>query len=415
MMHPKKDFVDYVRGRFGTEESGTVDEILQEYYQQQSEQGNDEDKKGEEKPEDKTGDGKPGDKKDQNKSGKEKGPGKEKSKGRKEDNNPVEDLVSKLRDSWKQGGKEKRKRKSEDAAKKMMKELFDPANKKKAEEERELRDQFDPDADDDASPEESFYKPQMVNEGGYIFQDYQEQRFVREQIIREFKKIKPKGRFRVKGTKRGSRMAHDLAVREVTDIMSGGKGTGKIYIKNKITNRDVEIGMLIDTSGSTSSQVGSRTVIDIEALTALLLGDAANEMGDAFSIYNFPGYTSMVELRKGPNEGWTEYNKKLVSEMRPGGGTPLAEALYEVLPKMRNSKAKKRIMFVITDGAPNDLQRASLAIKDYEREGIKVVYLNIDTDCPYFKEISQHASFAKAYNELEELPLEIANIYKALT
>jgi len=62
----------------------------------------------------------------------------------------------------------------------------------------------------------------------------------------------------------------------------------------------------------------------------------------------------------------------------PYGGTPLSNALWSAVVELNRGnvkKADKRILFVLTDGQPDDVFSAKQMVKDIEKAGIKVVCL----------------------------------------
>lgn len=64
----------------------------------------------------------------------------------------------------------------------------------------------------------------------------------------------------------------------------------------------------------------------------------------------------------------------------PSGGTPTAEAMMELWPVVAKRTEKRRVVLLLTDGAPNNIDAAVSAIDQYERAGVPVVCIGMFTD-----------------------------------
>lgn len=60
-----------------------------------------------------------------------------------------------------------------------------------------------------------------------------------------------------------------------------------------------------------------------------------------------------------------------------GKDTPIAEAVFHAGRRLAAHKANRKVMFVLTDGLPNDEEKAVEMTKYFERYGVRVVYLVI--------------------------------------
>jgi len=65
---------------------------------------------------------------------------------------------------------------------------------------------------------------------------------------------------------------------------------------------------------------------------------------------------------------------------RAYGSTPMTESLIAIAPLLAAKKEKRKLLIVITDGAPNDHTSAKEVIKKYSRSGVDVVGLGIQSD-----------------------------------
>lgn len=62
------------------------------------------------------------------------------------------------------------------------------------------------------------------------------------------------------------------------------------------------------------------------------------------------------------------------------GGTPLAEAIWSVAPQLLARKEARRILLVMTDGAPSDPDRARGALSAFASVGVETIGIGIGTD-----------------------------------
>ncbi|RMF55766.1 VWA domain-containing protein [Candidatus Woesearchaeota archaeon] len=250
-----------------------------------------------------------------------------------------------------------------------------------------------------------------------------------ESVREELRKLKKRKREKVKGTKRGSRIHQRRAREEVTRVISGKEPKGDIYIKSKERERDYTVAILIDRSSSTRYRVENHTRIQVEKYTALILAEALAELGDSFSVASFQtDYYSehnLIEYIKRHYEPWDEEKKEIVASLDyvEGSKTPSGVAIRVAIEDLERRKQKNKVLIIITDGRPEYLKETSeeydimdtrKAIEEAEEAGIRVVLLTIDPEPSYFRTLSEPASYARAFNDVESLIYEIVDIYKSL-
>ena len=64
-----------------------------------------------------------------------------------------------------------------------------------------------------------------------------------------------------------------------------------------------------------------------------------------------------------------------------GGGTPTAEGIEFSSSRLRKSKAKKKIMVLITDGGANDVQSTRQQVDTARRQGVEVIGMAFGEGC----------------------------------
>lgn len=142
---------------------------------------------------------------------------------------------------------------------------------------------------------------------------------------------------------------------------------------------DTAVHVLLDLSGSMEMQ---KSIALRSALALKLALDKIPKCNSALT--TFP---CQIDTRHA-SQSVLMYGEKLnmntlrrFSELEASGGTPLAEALWDVSMAMHSVREKRKILIVITDGKPNDIEKSKRIIKQLEACGIEVygigIYINI--------------------------------------
>ena len=181
----------------------------------------------------------------------------------------------------------------------------------------------------------------------------------------------------------------------------------KIYWHRNRNRRDVAVVFLLDMSASTAEAIdeGRQTVddrdapddpveymvwlrrrreglvrrnykriIDLEKESTAMLIQALESIGDTYGIYGFSGYgRENVEFYviKDIAEGFGEKIKRRIDKITPLHATRMGAAIRHASTKLENQDAHTKIMFLISDGRPQD--------RGYSREGVEKEYAVHDT------------------------------------
>lgn len=208
-------------------------------------------------------------------------------------------------------------------------------------------------------------------------------------VRRRFEALRPK-RETLHRQLDGSEFDMDALIRSRCDIAAQGEGSDAIFIKTRPHARDLCVAVLMDTSRSTESWIEGRQVIDIEkeALAALSLGLKAS--GDDHAIYSFSSvkrdriYLSTI---KNFDEPVGSRVMSRIGALRPGFYTRMGAAVRHVSHILENRANQHRLILIITDGKPNDLDHyeghygvedTRMAILDARRSGLAVFGVTID-------------------------------------
>ncbi|VDC29443.1 nitric oxide reductase activation protein NorD [Pseudogemmobacter humi] len=224
----------------------------------------------------------------------------------------------------------------------------------------------------------------------------------------------------------GEEIDLDAALRSVADLRATGRGSDRIWQQARPEKRDLAVSILLDVSRSTESAVTGRPVIDIarEALTALAWGLEA--CGDRFAIQ---GFSSLRRDRvwihdcKSFDEKMGQEIEARIHALRPGFYTRLGAAIRHASRGLGKEAQSRRLMIVITDGKPNDLDHyegrhgiedSAMAVREARRVGHAVFGITIDRDAQtWFPRIFGQGGFA-LIRDPDRLTAALPEIYRQL-
>ena len=210
-------------------------------------------------------------------------------------------------------------------------------------------------------------------------------------VRRQFEALRP-GRVSVPGQLDGDELDMEAAVRARVDILACGAGSNRIWRQTRPIARDLSVSILLDISRSTESAVGERAVIDIEreALAALAWG--LDACGDNFAIHAFSSLKRdrvYIQTCKRFGERMTETVESRIAGLRPGFYTRLGAAIRHASAELSQEARKRRLLLVITDGKPNDLDHyegrhgiedTAMAVREARRAGHAVFAVTVDKE-----------------------------------
>lgn len=156
----------------------------------------------------------------------------------------------------------------------------------------------------------------------------------------------------------GDELDIEAVIAAQVELRATGEASDRVYRAQRRQERDLAVSVLMDTSRSTESDIGNKMVIDIEkeALTALAWG--LDACGDDFAINTF----SSLKRDRVYVLGCKDFDEKMSSsvEARIAGLTPsfytrLGAAIRHASAHLAERPHRRRLLLVITDGKPNDL------------------------------------------------------------
>ncbi|AVO38635.1 nitric oxide reductase activation protein NorD [Pukyongiella litopenaei] len=218
--------------------------------------------------------------------------------------------------------------------------------------------------------------------------DPRAQRRIR-QVKRQFEALRP-GRVFVPASLDGDELDMEAVVRAQADIRANGQGSNRIWRQAVPQARDLAVSILLDVSRSTESAVDGRAVIDIEREALAALGWGLDACGDDFAIHAFSSLKRdrvYIQQCKGFGEPMSAAVEDRIGGLRPGFYTRLGAAVRHASAGLAEQSKKRRLLLVITDGKPNDLDHyegrhgiedTAMAVREARRAGHSVFGVTVD-------------------------------------
>jgi nitric oxide reductase NorD protein len=240
--------------------------------------------------------------------------------------------------------------------------------------------------------------------------------------------LKPQHYVRVRYQEDGSELDLDVAIRSLIDLKSGANPDPRINMSHTHDSRDIAVMLLLDLSASLEDipEGCSQSILQLSQEAVALLGWAIERLGDSFAIAGFSSNTRH-EVRyqhiKGFSEHWDDSVKARLAAMEAGYSTRMGAALRHAAHYLGAHKADKKLLLVLTDGEPSDIdvndpelliQDTHKAVQELDQDGIYTYCINLDPNADdYVQKI-----FGKQYtviDKVERLPEKLPQLFLALT
>lgn len=239
-------------------------------------------------------------------------------------------------------------------------------------------------------------------------------------VQQQFEALRPRRRI-LRRQPDGLDLDIDEAVRARCDFLASGEAEDRLYCAINSNERDLAVAVLFDSSRSTESIASDRRVIDVarEAVVALVGGVEA--CGDQISVHAFSSLKRervLVERVKDFDERCGETVRRRIMGLTPKFYTRLGAGIRHVSAQLANRTAARRLLLIITDGKPNDLDHyegrhgvedTRRAVMEARRLGQAVFAVTVDAKAqdyvPYLFGRNGFAIVPDASRLVEALPI----------
>jgi nitric oxide reductase NorD protein len=299
----------------------------------------------------------------------------------------------------------------------------------------------------------SFYQSTLQNYSSLI-----------DRVRRQFELLLPEAFRKIKRLPDGEEFDLDAVIEAVVDRKVGISPSEKLYWRRNKVVRDVAVVFLLDMSASTAEAIEDtrrrsedwdapedpgeymlwlrarraqglrrsyKRIIDVEKESTVLLIRALETIGDAYGIYGFSGYgRENVEFYviKDIAEKFSERVMRRIDKISPLHATRMGPAIRHATRKLAEQEARTRILFLISDGRPQDrgysregvekeyaVHDTKVALTEARRQNITPFCLTVDkSGHDYLKTMMSDMSY-EVLDDISQLPERLPYLYRRLT
>ena len=221
----------------------------------------------------------------------------------------------------------------------------------------------------------------------------------------------------------------DAYLRFVTDRQAGHRvATGNLYRELRSGDRDLSCLLLADLSLSTDTWIDDdHRIIDVIRDSLFLFGECLHATGDRFSLYGFSTRKRdpiRVHAIKNFDEHYGAAIRGRINAVKPGYYTRLGAGIRFAARELINEGNGKRLLLVLTDGKPNDLDQyeGRYGIEDTRQAVIAARQAGLLPFCVTIdrkgNEYLPHIFGKRDYvviHDPKKLPKELPHLYALLT
>jgi len=215
-------------------------------------------------------------------------------------------------------------------------------------------------------------------------------------VRRRFDGLRPRRR-RVGRQDDGPDLDLSAHVEAFADWQAGHPGDDRFYAAARPARRDLALALLVDVSASTDSWVsGGQRIIDVEKESLIVLLEALDALGDRHAAVAFSGEGAggvRVLTVKDFAEPVGAAVRRRVAALEPDGYTRTGAALRHASALLARQPARHRLLLVLTDGKPNDVdhypgrygvQDTRQAVAEARLQGLVPFCLTVDREAPAY-------------------------------
>ncbi len=252
-----------------------------------------------------------------------------------------------------------------------------------------------------------------------------------KQLKRLLDLLKPQDKVRIRYQEEGSELDLDVALRSLIDFKSGVTPDPRINMSHRTNGRDIAVLLLLDLSASLNDQIpgsagSEQSILQLSQEAVSLLAWAVDQLGDPLAIAGFRSNTRhdvRYQHIKGSREKWGDEVKSRLAALEAGYSTRMGAAVRHAAHYLENQKADKKLLLILTDGEPADvdtadprtlIEDARQAVKELDGKGIYTHCINLDPRADNY--VSQ--IFGQRYtviDNIQRLPERLPQLFIALT
>jgi nitric oxide reductase NorD protein len=253
----------------------------------------------------------------------------------------------------------------------------------------------------------------------------------------QFQLMRPENLKRIRGEIDGEDYDLQAVIDYALDKRSTGLIDDRLYTRKLRRDRDVAVSFLLDMSSSTArtisrypnhpyTQPGQR-IIDIEKEGLVLMSEALEAVGDAYSMQ---GFTSegrrnvKFYVIKDFSEGYSAEVERRIGGISYQNNTRLGAAIRHATSRLARQDARTKLLIVLSDGRPYDhdygdsryaREDTRMALRQARVEGITPFCITIDRESEdQLRDMYGEVGYT-IIDDVLSLPERLPGIYSRLT
>jgi len=256
-------------------------------------------------------------------------------------------------------------------------------------------------------------------------------------IRHQFQMLKPESLRKIKGELDGEDFDLQAVIDHHVDKKTTGRPSDRLYIRRVRRERDVAVSFLLDMSSSTARTITrhpnqpytrpGQKIIDIEKQGLVLMSEALEAVGDAYSISGFTSegrrnvkYFSIKKF----GEKYSAEVEKRIGGITYHNNTRLGAAIRHAASELERQDARTKLLIVLSDGRPYDhdygdsryaREDTKMALRHTKIVGITPFCITIDRESEAeLKDLYGEVGYT-IIDDVMSLPERLPGIYRRLT
>lgn len=242
------------------------------------------------------------------------------------------------------------------------------------------------------------------------------------QLKRTFELLRGEERL-LKRQSDGNDIDLDAVIAAYADMRNGMELADRVLVKRQRTERNLAAMFMVDMSGSTKGWIN-----DAEREALVMLCEALEVLGDRYAIYGFSGITRKrceIFRVKRFDEPYDTLVKRRIAGIMPQDYTRMGVAIRHLTTLLGEIEARTKLLITLSDGKPDDysdnyrgeygIEDTRKALIEAHRSGIKPFCITIDREARDYLPHMYGAVNWTLVNNVAQLPLKVADIYRRLT
>ncbi|WP_417626263.1 nitric oxide reductase activation protein NorD [Pararhodobacter aggregans] len=253
-------------------------------------------------------------------------------------------------------------------------------------------------------------------------------RKIMERLRHRLDAMRPQGTIRVRKLEDGDELDLNPAIAAAIDRRLRQQPDPRVMMRLERKVRDTAVMVLLDLSESTNDATASgETVLDLTQTACVLLAEAIHRVGDAFALHGFQSdgrHQVFYSRFKDFTAPWDTMAKARLMGAEGRLSTRMGTAIRHATHHLGQVKASRKLMLVLTDGAPADIDvtdplylraDARRAVEEAARQGVTPFCLSLDPGADAYVSRIFGPRNALVLDRVDRLPERLPQLYAALT